>query len=72
MGDLIDRANPVVVYYTWRPMSPDPGDQHVIDCAMNAGAIVITENTRDFRMARESLGLQVLTPLQLLQVLANK
>lgn len=32
---LLDRAELVTAYYSWRPSSPDPGDEHVIDCAMN-------------------------------------
>ena len=39
------------MYFSWRPMSPDPGDEHVIDCAMNACASVVTANTRDFQLA---------------------
>jgi hypothetical protein len=42
-----------------------------IDCAMNAGAIVVTSNTRDFQKARESLGLSVITPTELVIKLAT-
>ena len=61
---LLDRARFVTIYYSWRPISPDPGDDHVIDCAMNAGATVITSNLRDFQSARIALGLRVLTPVE--------
>jgi hypothetical protein len=44
-------------------MSPDPSDDHVIDCAMNAGVPVVTANGQDFRLAQQTLGLVVLTPL---------
>ena len=44
----------MVIHYSWRPMSPDPGDEHVIDCAMNAGATVVTWNVRDFKAARDA------------------
>lgn len=64
LGTLLSQAQFVVIYYSWRPMSPDPGDDHIIDCAMNAGATVITSNVRDFRTAREALGLQVVTPVE--------
>lgn len=40
---------------------PDPADEHVVDCAMNAGAPVVTANVRDFAKARRELGLLVLT-----------
>ena len=71
LGTLLARAQFVVVYYSWRPISPDPGDEHVIDCAMNAGATVITSNVRDFRTARETLGLRVVTPVEAVIQLAG-
>ncbi len=61
---LLDRTRFVTIYYSWRPISPDPGDDHVIDCAMNAGAAVITSNLRDFQSASIALGLRVLTPVE--------
>ena len=64
LGLMLDRARFVVVHYTWRPISPDPQDDHVVDCAMNAGAAVVTSNVRDFRTAEKALGLQVVTPVQ--------
>jgi predicted nucleic acid-binding protein len=64
---LLERADPVAVYYSWRPSSPDPGDEHVIDCAMNAGAIIVTWNVRDFRSAQSQLGLPVQTPVEFLR-----
>ncbi len=71
LGTLLSQAQFVVVYYSWRPISPDPGDEHVIDCAMNAGATVITLNVRDFRTAREMLGLRVITPVEAVIQLAG-
>ena len=38
---------------------------------MNAGATVITSNLRDFRSAEASLGLQVMTPVELVVKLAG-
>jgi predicted nucleic acid-binding protein len=61
--ELLHRAEFVTVYYRWRPISKDPGDDHIIDCAMNAGAAVVTSNLKDFKLAESQLGLQVLTPL---------
>ena len=65
LGTLLSRTQFVTIYYSWRPSSPDPGDEHVIDCAMNAGAVVVTSNVRDFRTAEESLGLRVATPAEM-------
>ena len=71
LGALLAKAQFMVVHYSWRPISPDPGDEHVIDCAMNAGATVITWNVRDFRTARETLGLRVITPVEAVVQLAG-
>jgi predicted nucleic acid-binding protein len=71
LGKLLDLAEFVTVYFTWRPSSPDPGDEHVIDCAMNAAAAVVTSNVRDFQAAKQSLGLRVITPIEFVVELAN-
>lgn len=61
----------IQVYFVWRPISPDPGDDHVIECAINANASVVTSNLRDFRLAENKLGLSVITPLQLIRLLTD-
>jgi putative PIN family toxin of toxin-antitoxin system len=71
LGVLLSHARFTAIYYSWRPTSPDPGDDLVIDCAMNAGAIVVTSNIRDFQKAAESLGLQVTTPTELVLKLGS-
>jgi predicted nucleic acid-binding protein len=71
LGTLLSKAQFVVTYFSWRPVSPDPGDDHVIDCAMNAGATVVTWNVRDFETARKALGLQVITPVEAVIQLAS-
>ncbi|MBP0029987.1 PIN domain-containing protein [Roseofilum sp. Guam] len=70
LGTLLNYSQFTKIYYSWRPTSPDAGDDLVIDCAMNANAMIATSNLRDFRSARESLGLQVITPAQLVAQLA--
>jgi predicted nucleic acid-binding protein len=70
LGRLLAQAQFVTLYFSWRPTSPDKADEHVIDCAMNAGAAVITANLRHFRTAQHSLGLEVMTPLDLIVKLA--
>ncbi len=69
--DLIGRAETVAIYFKWRPRSPDPGDDLVIDCAMNASAIVITNNERDYRLAIAELGLAVMSPVVFANLLAS-
>ncbi len=60
---LLTQVRFVPIYFSWRPMSPDPGDDHVIDCAMNASVPVITSNVGDFRQAERLLGLAVSIPV---------
>lgn len=72
LAALLNLTYFVNIYYSWRPSSPDPGDDFVIDCAMNAGAIVVTSNVRDFRKAQSALGLRVLTPVELIIQLASE
>ena len=36
---------------------------------MNAGAIVVTHNVKDFRTARKGLGLNVMTPVEFLSLI---
>ncbi|MBD2428484.1 PIN domain-containing protein [Phormidium sp. FACHB-1136] len=71
LGQLLSIAQYTNIYFSWRPTSPDAGDDLVIDCAMNAGAMIVTSNIRDFRSANVAMGLQVLTPVQFLDVLAS-
>ena len=59
---LLSRAQFVPILFSYRPMSPDPADDMVIDCAMNAQAPIITMNTKDFVAAAEQLGLALYTP----------
>ncbi len=72
LGRLLQEACFVTIYFSWRPISPDPGDDHVIDCAMNAGALIISANVRDFMRAQEMLGLTVVRPEEFLARLREK
>ncbi len=72
LSTLLGKAAFVEIYFTWRPMSPDPGDDHVIDCVMNAAAPLITANIKDFRQAQHNLGLRLMTPLTFVTYLANQ
>ena len=68
---VLQKANFTHIYYSWRPASPDPGDDLVVDCAMNANAFVITANIKDFRRAQVELGLTVMTPVQFVMLLTE-
>jgi predicted nucleic acid-binding protein len=71
LGTLLSQAQLTIIHYSWRPTSPDAGDDLAIDCTMNAGAILITSNIRDFQSAKELLGLRVMTPTELAIRLAS-
>ncbi|MBI5651002.1 MAG: PIN domain-containing protein [Chloroflexi bacterium] len=71
LGRLLAQAEFVTIYYSWRPATPDPADEHLVDCAMNANAALVTFNVRDFRAAQQALGLRVITPAELLTELAR-
>lgn len=71
LSSLLDRAEYTAIYYSWRPSSPDPADEQIVDCAMNAGAPVVTLNIRDFASAQRELGLRVLTPPEFLTLLMS-
>lgn len=68
---LDESAEYVRIYYSWRPSSPDPGDDHVVDCALTANAILVTSNLRDFYSAKDNVGLQVMTPVAFVRLLAG-
>lgn len=70
LNRLLSLAQFIPVYYNWRPIAADPGDDHIVNCAMNANASVITWNIRDFRTAKKHLGLTVLTPVEAVKLLA--
>lgn len=63
---MLRQAQPVDIYFRWRPISQDPSDDHVIDCAMNANAVLVTANMRDFLLAQRVLKLTVMTPVSFL------
>lgn len=71
LAELLRLSNLVTVHYSWRPISPDVGDNHVVDCVMNAGTSLVTSNLKDFRMAEGTLGMSVLTPAEAAALLAD-
>jgi putative PIN family toxin of toxin-antitoxin system len=72
LGDLLEKAKFIEIHFSYRPSSPDPGDDFVIDCAMNADAVVIISNVKDFRRAEKYLGLRLLKPVELIALLASE
>lgn len=69
---LLSQARWTAIHFSWRPSSPDPADEHVIDLALNANAAVVTANIADFRRATLDLGLIVLQPVDLVHLLSDR
>jgi predicted nucleic acid-binding protein len=59
------------VWFSWRPLSPDPGDDAILEAAI-AGRCdyVVSFNERHLRMAR-GFGIEVLKPMDLLKLIGE-
>jgi predicted nucleic acid-binding protein len=70
--DLIYReSHRQVVWFSWRPASPDPGDDLVLDAATAGGCdFGVSFNERHLRAARD-FGIEVLTPSALLKLIGE-
>ena len=65
---LIEMAEPVELYFRWRPQLHDPGDELVLEAAINGRAsAIVTFNERDLREARISFDIEVLRPGEILR-----
>src|SRR3972149_848341 len=59
---LLNRAEFVPIYFSYRPCSLDPGDDLVIDCVLNTQACLVTLNLKDFRQPAQRLGFSLFSP----------
>jgi len=56
-------AEPVLLNFLWRPVSPDPDDDMVLETGVNGRAnAIVTFNRRHFVMVTKQFGLDVLSP----------
>ena len=67
IGFLLDAfalvIEPIRISYLWRPVLPDPGDDLVLETAVNGRAdVVVTFNRRDFVPATTGFGVEILAP----------
>jgi predicted nucleic acid-binding protein len=66
-------AEPIRISYLWRPMLPDPGDDLVLETAVNGRAdVVVTFNRRDFAAASTRFGFEVVAPGDAVGRLGNR
>lgn len=75
IDDVVDficaRATQHKIYYLWRPMLKDPGDDFLLELAVKADARIITWNVADFKRS-QPLGVLVQTPREFLHSLEEK
>ncbi len=65
---LIEMAEPVELYFRWRPQLRDPGDELVLEAAVNGRAsAIVTFNEKHLREARTSFDIEVLCPGEVLR-----
>jgi len=65
---LMSMAEPIQLHFRWRPQLRDPGDELVLEAAVNGRAsAIITFNERDLRDARSSFDIEVLRPGEVLR-----
>jgi putative PIN family toxin of toxin-antitoxin system len=70
--DLIYRkSHRQMIWFSWRPASPDPGDDLVLDAAIAGGCdFVVSFNERHLRATRD-FGIEILTPAALLKLIGE-
>lgn len=68
LAELASWIEPVEIHFLWRPRVSDPGDEMVLEAAINGGAeVLITHNVRHFEPATLRFQLEVLTPQEALR-----
>lgn len=68
LGALAVWIEPVEIHYRWRPQTSDPGDEMVLEAALNGRAdALVTHNVRHFAASAARFRLAVLTPQEILQ-----
>ena len=60
---VVALAEPVTTHFLWRPQLRDPGDEMVLEAAVNGHAdALVTFNVRDFGIVPSQFGIEVLLP----------
>jgi putative PIN family toxin of toxin-antitoxin system len=68
LAELAALIEPVEVHFQWRPQTPDPNDEMVLETAINGRAnVVVTYNVADFALAAKRFRISVLSPADLLK-----
>ena|SRR5690348_2480076 len=60
---VLAMAEPVMTHFLWRPQLRDPGDEMVLEAAVNGQAdLLVTFNVRDFGPVPSRFGIEVMIP----------
>jgi putative PIN family toxin of toxin-antitoxin system len=63
LAALASASEAVEIHYKWRPQLRDPGDEMVLETAINGrAAALVTHNLRDLAEAGQSFGIPVIRP----------
>ena len=65
---LFGYADLVPVVTRRRPILPDPGDEHILELAIESKAFIVTHNARHFLPASQ-FGINIKTPGEFLEIL---
>lgn len=68
LAEFAALIEPVEVHFQWRPQTPDPNDEMVLETAINGSAdALVTYNVTDFASAAKRFKISVLRPADLLK-----
>jgi putative PIN family toxin of toxin-antitoxin system len=73
LDDIAAVAKPVHIAFRWRPRLPDPGDDMVLEAAINGSATaIVTFNARHFEPVHRNFHCAVFAPGKALQYLGRQ
>jgi len=65
---LLAMAEPVKTHFLWRPQLRDPGDEMVLEAAVNGRAdALVTFNVRDFGAVPARFGIELMIPREAIE-----
>lgn len=68
LDTIMDVVVPVELHYRWRPQLSDPGDDMVLEAAVNGRAdAIVTFNRKDYGSVPARFGIAVLSPSDVLR-----
>jgi predicted nucleic acid-binding protein len=68
LAELAAVVEPVEVHFQWRPQTPDPNDEMVLEAAINGRAhAVVIYNVADFAEAGARFEISIMRPAELLK-----